>query len=73
MSSSTQYVKGIQRYQNGDEMMMEVNMSSPSRPLHFFLNGKQQIGYVKNLPASLKFAVSVCFVDFIVCWHYRVC
>ncbi len=41
----------------GDTMMMEVNMESSPRTIHFFVNGEQQNGFYTNIPDSVRFTV----------------
>jgi hypothetical protein len=71
MSSDTQLAKTMEICESGDEVMMEVNMDSSPRTLHFFVKGKQQLGYVRNLPSSIKFAVSLfLFIYYVVFFFF---
>ncbi len=37
--------------------MVEVNMESSPKTLHFFVNGEQQKGFYTNIPDSVRFTV----------------
>ncbi len=37
--------------------MLEVNMESSPKTLHFFVNGVQQKGFYRNIPDSVRFTV----------------
>jgi hypothetical protein len=45
------------KYENGDVLMMEVNMDASPHTLHFFRNGEQQLPYFSNIPDSINFVV----------------
>ena len=51
---------------DGDTWEMEVDLRSrekEKRTLHWFVNGKQQKGFIKGVPDSVQFGV--CFFSFI--------
>ncbi|KAH7831648.1 uncharacterized protein MONOS_13738 [Monocercomonoides exilis] len=45
--------------ENGRALAVELDMDSPSRSCHLFVNGRQQPIFIGDLPASVKFIVSL--------------
>jgi hypothetical protein len=58
-------------FRDGDEMMVEVNVDSSPRTLHFFKNGIQETLFVRNIPQSVKFAVSLFLFLSFICFFFH--
>jgi hypothetical protein len=55
----TAQAAGQTRYNAGDVLLMELNMDANPRTIHFFHNGTQQKGFVRNIPPSVRFSFSI--------------
>lgn len=50
-------MKGFSKFKEGDEVGIEINLSSSKKTLHFFINGEQIPIVILGIPQAIKIGV----------------